>query len=176
MGAPMELRTARAADASAVSALHVESWRDAYAGMVDAAFLDDAIEPAVAAHWQDALRGRKRPGLVLVALTGWQMQGFFAGRVEGKVGHVDSLHVRPAMRGEGIGRALLGLGAQRLRQQGAASAELWVFAANRDAIRFYARLGGEAGPPGPRASFGQELVQRRIAWPRIDALIAACTG
>lgn len=171
---PLLLRTARAADAGGICALHLQSVRDAYAGMLDAAFLTEPIEAVLAAHWQDLLRGRKRPGQVLMAVTGHQVNGFAAATLEGVSCRIGSLHVRPEMRGGGIGRSLLGTLAQRLRQQGAGRAELWVFAANEGAIRFYRRLGGQLGAAEMREAFGQPVSERRILWPDIAALIRAC--
>jgi ribosomal protein S18 acetylase RimI-like enzyme len=171
---PLLLRTARAADAGGICALHVQSCRSVYAGMLDAAFLADGIEEVLEAHWQDLLRGRKRRGQVVMAVTGHQVNGFAAATLEGTNCQVGSLHVRPDMRGGGIGRSLLGTLAQRLRQEGARSADLWVFAANDGAIRFYRRLGGQLGPPAMREAFGQPVSERRIFWPDIAALIGAC--
>jgi ribosomal protein S18 acetylase RimI-like enzyme len=173
---PLLLRTARAADAGDICALHAMSCRDAYAGMLDRAFLEDEIEEALAEHWQDRLRGRRRPGQVVLAVTGHQVNGFAAALLEGTACHVGSLHVRPEMRGGGIGRMLLGTLAQRLRQQGARSTELWVFTANAGAIRFYRRLGGQLGPPVMREAFGQPVSERRMHWPDIAALVGACGG
>jgi ribosomal protein S18 acetylase RimI-like enzyme len=118
--------------------------------------------------------GRRRSGQVVMAVTGHQAEGFAAATLEGTSCHVGNLHVRPEMRDGGIGRLLLGTLAQRMRQQGARSAELWVFAANEGAIRFYRRLGGQPGAPVMREAFGQPVSERRIHWPDIAALIGAC--
>jgi len=78
------------------------------------------------------------------------------------------------MRNAGIGRALLGFAAQRLQDQGAVSADLWVFAANQGAARFYLSLGAEVEAPVARETYGQTVTERRMYWPSISALIAAC--
>ncbi|MGG5887378.1 N-acetyltransferase family protein [Falsiroseomonas sp. HC035] len=171
---PLSLRSARAADAGGICALHAMSCRSAYAGMLDRDFLENDLEDALAAHWQDLLRGRRRPGQVVMAVTGHQVNGFAAAMLEGTCCQVGSLHVRPEMRGGGIGRQLLGTLAHRLRQQGALSAELWVFTANEGAIRFYRRLGGQLGPPVMREAFGQPVSERRMHWPDLAALVGAC--
>lgn len=170
----LRLRSARAADAAAIAALHVASWRDAYRGILDPAFLAGPVEQALEEHWQAALATRRRHVVVMLATAGREVAGFVAAMREGARCHVDNLHVRPGMRGAGIGRALLGFAAKRLADQGAESADLWVFAGNAGAIRFYTGLGAELGPEVERESFGQMVQERQARWPVIGALVAAC--
>jgi ribosomal protein S18 acetylase RimI-like enzyme len=157
-----------------IAALHIASWRDSYRGVLPDDFLADPIETALKAHWRATLAGRRPPGAVIVAMAGRHMAGFVAAWREGLNCHVDALHVRPGMRNAGIGRALLGFAAQRLREQGAVSADLWVFAANTGATRFYLSLGAEVSAPVMREAFGQPVQERRMAWPDITTLIAGC--
>lgn len=172
----LRLRSARAADAAAVTALHVASWRDAYRGILDPAFLAGPVEEALATHWQAALATRRRHVVVMLATAGREVAGFVAAYREGTRCTIDNLHVRPGMRGAGIGRALLGFAAKRLADQGAETADLWVFAGNAGAIRFYAELGAEMGPEVVRESFGQMVPERQARWPVIGTLVAACAA
>ncbi|NGM22099.1 GNAT family N-acetyltransferase [Roseomonas stagni] len=170
----LRLRSARTSDAVAIAELHIASWRDAYRGVLSPDFLATSIETEFNTHWQAALTGRRRPGAVVVAMAGRHLAGFTAAWREGVNCHVDNLHVRPGMRNAGIGRALLGFAAQRLQDQGAVSADLWVFAANQGAARFYLSLGAEVEAPVARETYGQTVTERRMYWPSISALIAAC--
>lgn len=170
----LRLRSARGSDASVIAELHIASWRDAYRDILPAEFLASGIEAQLTAHWSATLSGRRRPGAVIVAMAGRHLAGFVAAWREGVNCHVDNLHVRPGMRNAGIGRALLGFAAQRLQDQGAVTADLWVFAANQGAIRFYLSLGAEMEPPTSRQTFGQTVIDRRIYWPSITTLITAC--
>jgi len=172
----LRLRAARPADLPAVVALHVESWRDAYRGVLAAAFLDGPIEQRLAAHWHDAMIARRRPGAVALATAGGTIAGFVAAWRNDDRCHIDNLHVRPGMRSAGIGRAMLGFAAVRLREQGCVSAYLWVFARNPGAIRLYATLGAVIGPEVPRETQGQKVLEREVRWPHIAALIAACAA
>lgn len=170
----LRLRSARGSDASAIADLHIASWRDAYRDILPSEFLASGIETQLTAHWSATLSGRRRPGAVIVAMAGRHLAGFVAAWREGVNCHVDNLHVRPGMRNAGIGRALLSFAAQRLQDQGAVTADLWVFAANQGAIRFYLSLGAEMEPPTSRQTFGQTVIDRRIYWPSITTLITAC--
>lgn len=172
----LRLRSARAADASAIAGLHVASWRDAYRDLLDPAFLAGPVEEKLGRQWQEALTQPRRPGAVILATAGREAAGFVAAWHEGGNCLIDNLHVRPGMRGAGIGRALLGFAARRLAQQGAETADLWVFAGNAGAIRFYAGLGAEIGPEVVREVFGQPVAERRASWTSIQTLIAACAA
>ncbi|WP_203074383.1 GNAT family N-acetyltransferase [Falsiroseomonas ponticola] len=170
----LRLRSARGSDAPVIAELHIASWRDAYRGILSQEFLDTGIEGEFNAHWATTLSGRRRAGAVIVAMAGRHLAGFVAAWREGVNCHVDNLHVRPGMRNAGIGRALLGFAAQRLQDQGAVSADLWVIAANQGAMRFYLSLGAEVEAPTTRVTFGQTVTERRLYWPGITNLIAAC--
>jgi ribosomal protein S18 acetylase RimI-like enzyme len=169
----LRLRTARAADAAAITALHAASWRDAYRGIMADAFLDGPMAGHLSRHWQDTLAVRRRPGVVILATAGGDPVGFVAAWREGTNAHIDNLHVKPGMRGAGIGRALLGFAAGRLQSQGCATADLRVFAGNVGALRFYRALGAEVGPEEPGTTFGEKVMERRCHWTSIGALVAA---
>jgi ribosomal protein S18 acetylase RimI-like enzyme len=170
----LRVRGARLADCAAITDLHVASWRDAYRDILPAEFLAGPVEDRLAAHWQAVLGGRRRGGAILVAIAARQMAGFIAAWREGANCHIDNMHVRPGLRGAGIGRGLLGFAAQRMQDQGAATVDLWVFAANHGALRFYLGLGGEVGPVTNRETYGEMVPERRVHWPSIRALVEAC--
>ncbi len=170
----LRFRTARPDDVREVASLHVASWRDAYRGILDDDFLDGALPDFAARQWEAVLAQPQRSATVVLAMLGTDSAGFVAILRKGAVAYVDSLHVRPGMRGAGIGRALLAFAARRMRHRGCASAELVVFAANPGAIRFYTALGASIGPEEPSPSFGPGVPQHRCTWPDIGALISAC--
>lgn len=55
--------------------------------------------------------------------------------------YLEDLYVRPAVRGAGVGRALLRHLARLAVERGCGRLEWWVLDWNEDAIRFYASLG-----------------------------------
>jgi ribosomal protein S18 acetylase RimI-like enzyme len=169
----LQLRAAREEDAATIAALHLASWRDAHRGILDDAFLDGPAETVMAEHWHAALAHRPMRYLVLLASIGAEATGFVAARRRGVTALVDNLHVRPGLRGAGIGRTLLGAVARRMRSRGCVGVELGVFAANIPAIRFYGALGARIGPEEAGETFGQSVPERRCTWPEIDQLIQA---
>jgi len=171
MAAP-RFRAARGSDAPAIAALHLASWRDAYRGVLPDAVLDVAAPAEMPRHWAATLP-LSRPGAVILAMRGGEPLGFVAAYVEGATAYVDNLHVAPGGRGAGLGRVLLGLAARRLRRLGCTRAELFAFAGNTGALRFYARLGAAIGPVQPCEVHGHSAEERICAWEEIGSLIAA---
>lgn len=169
----LRLRTATAGDAPEVTALHVASWRDAYRGMLPDDFLDTGLEPEAARHWQQLLGVPRRSVVVVLAMLGAGPAGFVAMLRRDLTAHVENLHVRPGLRGAGIGRALLAHAARRMHHRGCRDVALDVFARNAGAIRFCTALGAVIGPEEPGLAFGQPVLQRRCAWPDIGLLVAA---
>jgi len=167
----LRLRSAKAGDAATVASLHLASWRNAYRGLLDAGFLDRTAAEVIPAHWERTLALKPLPGVVILATVSGDAAGFVAIWRRGPVALIDNLHVRPGMRGAGIGRTLLFHAARRMRHRGCSQAELLVFSANAGAIRFYGQLGAEIGEEAPGEAFGQPVKERRCVWPDIDQLI-----
>lgn len=168
------LRRATRADADAIAALHAESWRSAYGGLLPAHQLGRGLDNERRRHWRAALARASARDVVLVADTGRRLVGFVAIWTAAPLrpAYVDNLHVRPAQRGTGVGRRLLGEAARRLVACRRRSAYLWVFRANGDAVGFYRRLGGQilrhACAAFPRA----RAPTLRIAWRDLRRLAA----
>ena len=144
----VRIRPATAADAAAIARLHAESWRLTYRGILADAYLDGPVAAERLELWtrRFALPAAQRP-FVLVAEAA-ELAGFVCvlRSADPEWGLcLDNLHVRPPFRSGGWGRRLF---AEAVRWALATAPEcplhLWVFEANRDAARFYERLGGEA--------------------------------
>ena len=136
----MSLRAATPADAEAIARVHVQAWRETYAGLVPQAHLD-ALDPAErAALWRGLVPRPDRR--VAVAERGGRVVGFACagpGREAhpGHPGEVMALYVLRAHHGEGLGRALL---EDALAWLGT-PAYLWVLRDN-PTRGFYERMGG----------------------------------
>nr|WP_248291435.1 GNAT family N-acetyltransferase [Neoroseomonas marina] len=168
-------REARAADAPAIAALLTECWQDAYAGLLPAALLRHRL-PALHREAWAAHFGAPRPGIVLLAEGSDGLRGFCAAWLEGDEAYVDNLHLRPGLRGGGVGRGLLGRAVAALAARGATRAALTIIDGNEGALRFYQRLGGVAGAPYPDLLHGEAVTYRRIAWADAAVLVAACAA
>lgn len=170
-------RDADIADASAIAALHVASWRDAYAAILDPGFLAGPIEADRLDVWRGRLTNPSEGLLVQGALDADRsLVGFVCAwrDHDARWGSlVDNLHVAPGMRGTRIGERLLRGAARRLIAQTAQDGlHLWVFEANTAGLRFYERLGGQvvgAEPSEIPAAGGKTVL--RVHWPTLAALV-----
>ena len=114
-----------------------------------------------------ALWARLDPNdLVLVAEEAGTLAGFVAFRPDagGEGPLLDNLHVAPRLRGSGIGVELLKAAVVELAAQGETKFWLTVIDGNQAARRFYARMGGEEGPPFDENLKGNQVRVRKVRW------------
>ncbi|RIQ11274.1 GNAT family N-acetyltransferase [Jiangella rhizosphaerae] len=164
-------------DAAAIARLHVQSWRSAYRGHVPDAFLDDAgLDDRQAARWAGRFADRRGTMTVVARDPERALAGFAHTALDHdpRLGNfLDNLHVRPDLKGQGIGRRLLAETALRLQEAGAPDRlYLEVLETNEAARGFYQALGGvEAGRAMDR--FGDQDVPILVyAWESLDPLAA----
>lgn len=144
-----ELRDATPADAHAVAALIVRSWRVAYRGQIPDDVLADLSVPDRERLWSEILTAgppRTRtvvatigPVVVGVAATGPPLVP--ADRGDPAVGDLHALYLDPDLWGRGLGTRLHAAALDNLRSDGCTHAGLWVLATNERALRFYHRHG-----------------------------------
>lgn len=139
----MEIRTGVRGDAEQIAALHAESWRTAYAGIMPGEFLSGPLDDERLAVWRGRLDEPPRGAGLFVAVDGAELLGFayLLPRSDGRL-LLDNLHARPGRTGGGIGTRLL-------RHARAWAAEvhpgrtvyLEVLRGNTRAVSFYERHG-----------------------------------
>jgi GNAT superfamily N-acetyltransferase len=143
------VRVADDADAEAVAAVHVRSWRAAYAGLVDEAHLAGLDVDDRARRWRERLAGGGPAAVTYVATLGTGVVGFASvgpvrdedlARQQERWTEVFALYVDPDRWGAGVGRALWGAVEAGLAEETAAVA-LWVLRDNVRAREFYASRG-----------------------------------
>ena len=171
------IRSAVEGDAAAIAAIHTANWRDAYAGILAAEFLNGDIETNRFELWSRRLGERPPSQLVDVACnpTGAMMAFACSFReADARWGSlVDNLHVLPRFRSRGVGEKLLqSMAAQLATSAPDAGLHLWVFEANVAALRFYERLGGrvvEKKTSEIPATGGNAVL--RVHWPALSDLV-----
>ena len=138
---PMELT-----DGEAVAALHAESWRQTYRGILTDDYLDGLVAEDRYAVWAERLLDPEPNQYVLLAEEGEKLVGFISFYLDNDpdLGTlIDNFHVAPALKGRGIGAALWREGVRQVmplaKQTGL---YLYVYEANVPAILFYERMGG----------------------------------
>jgi ribosomal protein S18 acetylase RimI-like enzyme len=144
---PFTLRDATAADAGAIAALHTANWREAYADILDPAYLAGAIEADRRAVWDERLSAPSENLEVILAERDGALIGFaslFHQREPAWGGFVDNLHSSVRSRGQGVGKALLVEAARRVAARDAdRGLYLWVFERNTRAVEFSRALGAD---------------------------------
>jgi len=169
--ARLVIRPATPPDHAAIAALHIRSWQTAYAGTLPDAVLARDVPEGLTARWHSYTSQDR--DLVLIARDappGGALLGFAAVWCRPEP-YLDNLHVDPAAKGRGVGRALMREIGRRLRDRGETTLSLMVFQANTAARAFYARLGGRETGRCDERPFGHRVTGVRVAWDDLTALL-----
>lgn len=95
-------------------------------------------------------------GVAENTVGGGEVEGFLSFMLTYEDGHevvyCYEIHLKPVLRGNGVGKQLIGMMEEVGRKAGVAKAMLTVFVENGGALRFYEKLGYEEDEfsPGPR--------------------------
>jgi ribosomal protein S18 acetylase RimI-like enzyme len=145
----VRIRPARRGEAAQIAAVHVESWREAYAELLPQSMHEHNTEARRRTTWEGVLAEAARDvfvathdGAIVGFIAGGAMPDLIHGRapIPGFDAYVDALYVLAPWHGRGAGRALLDTLARRLAERGFRSLALHVVARN-PARHFYERLG-----------------------------------
>jgi len=176
----IDIRRATPADAVQIAAVHLATWRNAYAGILPDDYLAKLSIPRLAASYDRMIRARE--GLFVAARRdvprgdGPRIVGFANGGPSRPGAIADAeislLYVLDDWRDQGIGRRLMRSLGMNLAADGASSAFLWVLRDNPNRW-FYNRLGGEPAAEGTIRFAGKALTQTAILWDPIEKLLAA---
>lgn len=141
------LRQAVVSDAESIAYLHAESWRSAYRGILSDDYLDNGIFLERENYWQETLQApQPERRYVLLAEQDKRPTAFVSVFLDEEPDYgalLHNLHVLPRLKGQGLGRLLMGEAAQWTIKQNVKQMHLWVFEANIQARKFYEALGGE---------------------------------
>lgn len=159
------VREATAQDVTAVAQVHVDTWRETYAGLLPPALLDGLTVTRRAAMWTQVLA--KASAWLFVAedvsgVVGFCAVGPHRGDATLFAGEMGALYLLRRVQGQGVGCALWRAGGQRLAQQGLMPWGVWVLESNAAACRFYQRRGGV--PAGHKTEHAGTAVLRECAF------------
>ncbi len=140
------MRPAGPADATAIATIHVEAWRVAYAGILDAELLRWISVEERRKNWDEQLAAMPPRHHTHVAEINGDVAGFCAcgpTRDPDVVGwaEVYAVYIDPSWWGRGAGTALMEASRLALLGDGYTEAVLWVLEANCRARTFYERSG-----------------------------------
>ncbi len=165
------VRRAALNDASAISRVHVSSWRSTYGGMLPDEFLDSLSEANYAERWKRVIAdGSSR---VYVAEDDGEVVGFASGGRErageqGYEGELYAIYVLDAAQHRGFGRELVRATVSGLRELGLNDMIIWVLRDNSPARAFYERLGGVYVRSQPITIGTATLDEVSYGWRRLD--------
>ncbi|MDN3563731.1 GNAT family N-acetyltransferase [Paeniroseomonas aquatica] len=184
------IRRARPADAAAIGAVHVATWRTAYAGVLPDGYLTSLSALRHAAGYETSIGDRRHGHAVFVAVAKGadapagtppgEEEGTIIGFVSGgrsrrpgfADGEVETLYLLDDYRDRGIGRRLMRAMAAHLAVVGCRSVMLWVLKDNPTRW-FYQRLGGRPMAREVIRFAGESMEQLAFAWNPIEALLTA---
>lgn len=172
----MDFRIAELNDAHSIAALHAESWRRTYRGMMPDEFLDGPVMSNRLAVWRERLNEDRSDRWVCLALDSARLIGFVCvfGNEDPVWGsYIDNLHVAIEYHRMGVGTKLMLRAAQWLdRMYPRSGVYLWVMEANSPARRFYERLGARNGGTSHKRDPGGGCAPNcRYVWAEPKALL-----
>ena len=171
----MRIREATVQDAGAIARVHVDSWRETYAGIVPDDYLANLCHEQRERVWRASLSNHCVKECVYVAESDpGGIIGFVSGGPERKgesayKGELYAIYVLEAYQRKGIGRKLTQTIARRLHQDRLHSMLVWVLADNRSKD-FYNALGGQLLYEREIDIGGLRLVEEAYGWPDIHEL------
>ncbi|MCM0020746.1 MAG: GNAT family N-acetyltransferase, partial [Tagaea sp.] len=143
-----ELVRGGAGDGMRAAKLHAESWKTAYRGIVSDAYLDTRCEADRIEYWTKRMAAWDPARAVLIfarAADGTDL-GFSCALLDKEPEHgvlLDNLHVRPALKRGGVGRALIAATGRWVAATSPGTPmHLTVYRDNPIAVSFYRRMGG----------------------------------
>ena len=141
------IRPANVDDADDIGKVHVRAWQSAYRGVMPDDYLDGLEAQDHATRWRKHLIAPSPGGRALVVVDDHRVVGFASLGPEGDrdapsdIGQLYAINLDPDVWGRGIGRALLNVATDRLRELGYVQAVLWVVPDNHRARRLYESAG-----------------------------------
>ena len=143
--AEIGIRSASEADAEQIAAVHIASWREAYADIVPKEYLDGLDVAARTERWREHFAGLDHASSIWVAHEGDEVLGFASlgpsrdEDADRTTMEIYSIYLEPSAWGRGVARELMRTVVAALPP--GAAVTLWVLAANERAQRFYRRAG-----------------------------------
>ncbi|WP_298263990.1 GNAT family N-acetyltransferase [Acidocella sp.] len=170
------IRRARLADAPGIAAVHVATWRSAYADILPEAVLTKLSEPRLTHYYEHgiclglavhvaATYGRNGEPPVLGFCSASRSRESRLGD-----GEIETLYMLDDYQNRGLGGQLLRNAARHLWQIGCRSVYAWVLRENPSRY-FYQRLGGKCIAEGTTIVGGETFAQSAYAWDPIETLL-----
>ncbi len=175
----LTIRPAEKGDAESIASVHVQSWVEAYTGLLPDEMISRFNVSERTMNWTTLLSdlSESQNGCVYVAQTDGQTCGFICAvpqrddalQAQGFSAEMAAVYVLQSAQRQGVGRALMRKAAEHLVSSGHRGASLWVLDTNAPARRFYEALGGS--PVGKREDVRPNATLHEIAYGWPDLLL-----
>jgi ribosomal protein S18 acetylase RimI-like enzyme len=167
MSSEVEIRSATRNDWRELAAVHTESYRSTYRGIMPDDYLDDfTVDRLEKCYQQDLNAGTKQIGLLFVDR---KAAGFIAfGKcsdvdLDARYGEIREIYFLQAYQAKGLGTKLIEWASGKLKELGYSHVSVWVLEDNAKARMFYERLGFTFDGTEKVISRGKPLIQVRGA-------------
>jgi ribosomal protein S18 acetylase RimI-like enzyme len=159
------VRSAKVSDATRLTAVFRESWRNAYMGIIPHHALENMMQERDSLWWRTQIRSGETILVVEVAgkVGGYATAGVSRTRGDGR-GEIYELYLEPSFQGLGLGEHLFEACRFRLDGRKLKGLVVWALTQNTSAIEFYERRGGR--PVGKTTQrFGRTRLEKiALAW------------
>tara|TARA_R110001599_G_scaffold106921_9_gene268931 strand:- start:1546 stop:2157 length:612 start_codon:yes stop_codon:yes gene_type:complete len=177
----IKIRPVQPKDASPIARVQVDTWQDAYVGILPDRVLLELRAVRSAGQWSNAIAKNRHAELFQVADWNGEVVGFCQGGARrqdivalgdeaGDIAEIYVLYVDPSFQGLGVGTALMGRVVHGLAAAGFGSLVLTVLSENRGGVAFYEKLGGIADAPVECSVMGAKTEETVYRWPDIRVL------
>lgn len=178
---PWTIRPAASDDAKTLAHLHVQGWRDSYAGLISQAYLDSLDKNDRAQKWTEWLRESHGPVLIAFDENGKPAGFVNYGRLRTPLpgqsairplytGEIYAIYILAPYWRKGLGRVLMRQTAEGLALMKHKSMCLWVLQGNERAIGFYKALGGQRCGKKEIDIAGSTRTELCFGWRNTDGL------
>lgn len=138
-------RPAKLSDVQAVARIHVETWKEAYQGIIPDAYLQTLSIAEREEKWKQLIIKEQTELWVAEKdslITGWV--SFGSSRdcdSRSETGEIFAIYILPSFWSIGVGKELMIQAMTRLEERGFTLVTLWVLVENKRAIKFYEKVG-----------------------------------
>lgn len=164
----MEVRPAIPSDALSIAEIDVESWKQAYHGLIAGSILDSRTVDSRMKHWASAIESRKPHLLVAETnsiVVGWIAFGLSRDKdASPQTGEIEAIYTHPDYWRQGIGKALLSRALHSFSGQQFSRITLWVLSGNIRAAGFYRAQGFQMDSCPPKVSKRGDQVLEEIRY------------
>jgi L-amino acid N-acyltransferase YncA len=172
----MKIRLARQGDESAIAAVHVESWKTTYQGLVEESYLASLSVERREAMWKGAIERGYDNSCLYVAEAAGEIVGFASGGAErtkkfGADAEMYAIYLLKEHQGKGIGKRLVESVASFLSQKDYQSMLVWVLTANPSRY-FYISLNPEEAGTEQILIGEKNYEEIAYVWKDIDELLS----